>query len=61
MGVAGDMTAAQFAALASLLTAWYSAHRAGGGAVDQVAEDLLSEVRAEDMAGQRYSHAPGRA
>lgn len=48
-------------ALASLLTAWYSAHRAGGGAVDQVAEDLLSEVRAEDMAGQRYSHAPGRA
>lgn len=48
-------------ALASLLTTWYSVHRAGGGAVDPVAEDLLFEVRAEDMAGQPYSHSPGIA
>ena len=40
---------------------WYSAHRAAGGAPDHVAEDLLSEVRAEDAAGQPYSHQPGRA
>lgn len=48
-------------AVASLITGWYSAHRAAGGAADPVAEDLLSEVRAEDAAGQPYSHKPGRA
>ena len=48
-------------AVASLITTWYSAHRAAGGATDPVAEDLLAEVRAEDAAGQPYSHPPGRA
>lgn len=48
-------------ALAALITTWYSAHRAAGGAADPVAEDLLAEVLAEDAAGQPYSYAPGRA
>ena len=48
-------------ALTSLITTWYSAHRAAGGDADPVAEDLLAEVRAEDAAGQLYSHKPGRA
>lgn len=45
----------------SLLTSWYMAHRAAGGAADPVMDDLLAEVDAEDAAGQPYSHAPGRA
>lgn len=48
-------------AIAALITTWYSAHRAAGGAADSVAEDLLAEVRAEDAAGQHYSHKPGHA
>ena len=48
-------------ALAALITTWYSAHRAAGGDADQVADDLIAEVRAEDAAGQPYSHKPGRA
>lgn len=48
-------------AVASLITGWYSAHRAAGGDADPVAEDLLAEVMAEDAAGQPYSHKPGRA
>jgi hypothetical protein len=48
-------------AIAALITTWYSAHRAAGGDADLVAEDLLAEVRAEDAAGQHYSHQPGRA
>ena len=48
-------------AVAGLITTWYSAHRAAGGAPDPVADDLLAEVRAEDAAGQHYSHAPGKA
>ena len=48
-------------ALASLITTWYSAHRAAGGGADPVAEELLAEVLSEDAAGQPYSHAPGRA
>jgi hypothetical protein len=48
-------------AIAALITTWYSAHRAAGGDADLVAEDLLAEVRAEDAAGQPYSHKPGRA
>ena len=32
-----------------------------GGDADPVAEDLLAEVRAEDAAGQHYSHKPGHA
>lgn len=46
--------------LASVLTNWYTAHRAAGGEADPVAEDLLAEIRAEDAAGQHHSHAPGR-
>ena len=48
-------------AVAALITTWYSAHRAAGGEQDPVAEDLIAEVRAEDAAGQHYSHKPGRA
>ena len=48
-------------ALASLITTWYSAHRAAGGGADPVAEELLAEVLLEDAAGQPYSYAPGRA
>lgn len=47
--------------IASLITTWYSQHLAAGGARDPVADDLISECAAEDAAGQRYSHAPGRA
>jgi hypothetical protein len=48
-------------AVAGLITTWYSAHRAAGGDADSVAEDLLAEVRAEDAAGQPFSHKLGRA
>ena len=48
-------------AMAALITTWYSAHRSSGGDADPVAEDLLAEVRAEDAAGQHYSHKPGHA
>lgn len=47
--------------IAALLIGWYQAHRQRGGAPDPVAEDLLAEVRAEESAGQPFSHAPGRA
>ena len=47
--------------LAALLTVWYRTHLAAGGQMDPVYEDLIGEVRAEDAAGQPYSHAPGRA
>ena len=48
-------------AVAALISTWYSAHRASGGDADPVADDLIAEARAEDAAGQPYSHAPGRA
>ena len=48
-------------ALASLITTWYRAHRAAGGDADPVADDLIAEARAEDAAGQPFSHPPGRA
>ena len=48
-------------ALAALITTWYCQHLAAGGERDAVADDLIAEVRAEDAAGQPYSHAPGRA
>lgn len=48
-------------AVAALITGWYDAHRAAGGASDPVADDLIAEVRAEDAAGQPYSHQPGCA
>jgi len=47
--------------VARLVVAWYAEHRRHGGAPDPTAEDLLAEVRAEDAAGQRVSHQPGRA
>lgn len=47
--------------LSDLITQWYRAHLAAGGAPDPVQEDLVGEVRAEDAAGQHASHAPGRA
>lgn len=48
-------------ALAGLITGWYSQHLAAGGARDAVADDLIGEVQAEEAAGQRVSHQPGRA
>ena len=47
--------------VAGMIVAWYSAHLSAGGAHDPVADDLIAEVRAEDAAGQAYSHQPGRA
>lgn len=47
--------------LAALLTSWYRTHLAAGGERDPVYEDLISEVRFEDAAGQLSSHTPGRA
>lgn len=44
-----------------LIVAWYAAHIAAGGEPDGVAEDLLSEVRAEDEFGGGQSYQPGRA
>lgn len=35
--------------VSALIVAWYRAHRAGGGAVDAVQEELLAEVEAEDV------------
>lgn len=48
-------------AIASVIVTWYSYHRAAGGDIDPVAEDLIAEVRAEDATGQPYSHQPGSA
>lgn len=48
-------------AVASLIVTWYGHHKAAGGAIDPVAEDLIAEVSAEDAAGQSYSHQPGSA
>ena len=48
-------------AVAELVTRWYSAHRAAGGAPDPIAEDLLAEMRAEDARGGGLSYPPGRA
>lgn len=45
----------------ALITNWYMAHLAAGGPRDPVQDDLIAEVRAEDAAGQAFSHAPGRA
>lgn len=37
------------------------AHRANGGAMDAVAEDLIAEVLAENEHGSALSYPPGRA
>ena len=44
-----------------LIVGWYQAHKQHGGKYDAVAEDLISEVIAEEKAGQKVSHQPGRA
>jgi hypothetical protein len=48
-------------ALSGLLTSWYRAHIASGGAPDPVQEDLIAEALAEDERGGGLSHQPGRA
>ena len=47
--------------VAGLIAHWYAAHRQRGGAPDAVAEDMYSEVLAEERIGQRVSLPPGRA
>lgn len=46
---------------AGLIVQWYAAHRANGGAMDAVAEDLIAEVLAENEHGSALSYPPGRA
>lgn len=58
---AGYFAARPEDALGALLTAWYRAHLAAGGAPDPVWVDLIGEVAAEDERGQHVSHQPGRA
>jgi len=48
-------------ALSELITNWYRAHLAAGGAPDPVQEDLIEEARLEDLHGAGFSHAPGSA
>lgn len=47
--------------IASLIVAWYRAHRQQGGAPDPIAEDLIAEAKSEDSRGAGISHQPGRA
>ena len=48
-------------AVAALIAGWYAQHLQAGGERDEVADDLIAEVRAEDAAGQRNSYPAGRA
>jgi hypothetical protein len=48
-------------AVADLITRWYQAHLAAGGAPDATQEDLAAEVRFEDAHGGGISHQPGQA
>ncbi|MEW6647202.1 MAG: hypothetical protein AB1450_08395 [Pseudomonadota bacterium] len=44
----------------ALLTAWYMEHRARGGAIDLVQEQIIAEVQAEDALGaERVQAGPG--
>lgn len=47
--------------VSGLIVAWYSDHRARGGAPDPVQEDLIAEMLAENEHGDGLSHEPGRA
>jgi hypothetical protein len=47
--------------VSGLIVGWYQSHRQHGGEPDPVAEDLITEVLAENSAGQYSSHQPGRA
>lgn len=58
---AGFFLASPEDALGELIIQWYRMHLSDGGAPDATADDLIAEARAEDAAGQHYSHAPGRA
>ena len=48
-------------AVAALIAGWYAQHLQAGGERDEVADDLIAEVRAEDAAGQHNSYPAGRA
>jgi len=45
----------------SLLTAWYSHHRANGGAPDPVMEQIIAEIEAEEITGVEIRGGSGRA
>lgn len=47
--------------VSALIVGWYHEHLIRGGARDPVQDDLMREVVLEDVAGQPYSHEPGRA
>ena len=47
--------------VSGLVVAWYVAHRDDGGAPDQAAEEIMREVLAEEIAGQKFSYPPGSA
>lgn len=47
--------------VSQLIVGWYHAHLQQGGPRDPVQDDLIAETLAEDAAGQRFSHKPGRA
>ena len=44
-----------------LITAWYEAHIARGGAPDPVQEDLMEEARLEEEHGGGFAYPPGHA
>lgn len=60
-GIGIDVVRASSDNAAALIAAWYAAHRQNGGAADQVQEQLIAEVMAEDAHGSGLSHKPGRA
>lgn len=47
--------------LCSLVVTWYQVHLEHGGDRDPVADDLIAEAVAEELAGQGESLPPGRA
>jgi hypothetical protein len=47
--------------IALLITHWYGAHVARGGARDPVADDLFREAEIEDRLAGGISHPPGHA
>jgi hypothetical protein len=60
-GIDANVFLADEDALCALIAAWYREHRARGGALDPVAEDIDAEVRAENASGQRFSFKAGVA
>ena len=47
--------------VANLICVWYFTHLAQGGNRDAAADELITEVLAEDAAGQPFSIPPGKA